>query len=454
MNVLDTIDTTVTFEWGNTRTVGSLVRLEGRAAVVTSLRAPDEGTPVYLRLEGESEVDGIALDGICACVAESEWGERLVEINVQRVGTTASATVLRDFIEAHGIVRGGSVSVGRHRDDPDLKRFVYTLPEVGQEARLGEPATGESMAYAPGMFGADQPQAGRGDGEMSLSDSEETTDPGVAMASGAPASRPMAADTGATQQMAAITGASLMRDKAAPPRTATEVPQQVDLIADDEPILVNTVEEGVAHPAPVMPAVPPKPAPKPPPEGSLLSRLLGGLRRKDSRTGQPAATPLPAPTVTDDAAAPAPLPALSDAGPTQEMSAPFLPPQREGRVSAGLTAVQALFATDQAIRVEMPVMFESGKKKRTGVLLRLSESKLRIRSAHQPELYERMTVTMTGSGGPKDLVLLRCEITRVRLADGEGGESAFDARLTGGNPPATMSKLRAIIAQFGQGEAM
>ena len=60
MNVLDTIDTTVTFEWGNTRTVGALVRLEGRAAVVTALRAPDEGTPVYLRLEGESEADSAA----------------------------------------------------------------------------------------------------------------------------------------------------------------------------------------------------------------------------------------------------------------------------------------------------------------------------------------------------------------------------------------------------------
>lgn len=182
MNVLDTIDTTVTFEWGNTRTVGSLVRLEGRSAVVTALRAPDEGTPVYLRLEGESEADGIALDGVCACVADSEWGERLVEINVQRVGTTASATVLRDFIEAHGIVRGGSVSVGRHRDDPDLKRFVYTLPEPGQETQLSSPATGESMAYQPGMFSDDKPQPGRGDGKMSLADAELATDPGVAAA--------------------------------------------------------------------------------------------------------------------------------------------------------------------------------------------------------------------------------------------------------------------------------
>lgn len=235
-------------------------------------------------------------------------------------------------------------------------------------------------------------------------------------------------------------------------RQTAEMMQQFEFAADDEPILVNTVEEGISHAAPVMPATPP-PARKPPAEGSLLGRLLGGLRRKDSRTKQPAAEPAPAPDpMLRDTVEGMSLPPLADSAPTQEMPLPFMPPRREGRVSAGMTAVQALFATDQAIRVEMPVMFESGKKKRTGVLLRLSESKLRIRSAHQPDLYERMTVTMTGSGGPKDVVLLRCEITRVRLADGEGGESAFDAKLTGGNPPATMVKLRAIIAQFDQGE--
>ena len=154
MNVLDTIDTTVTFEWLNTRTIGSLVQLEGRRATVTALRAPEIGTSVYLRLEGESQTDGIALDGVCAGVTDSEWGERLVDIEMQRVGTTASATVLRDFIETHNIARGGSVSVGRHRDDPTLKRFVYTLPEQGAEKHLGGPATGESAAYAPGLFEA------------------------------------------------------------------------------------------------------------------------------------------------------------------------------------------------------------------------------------------------------------------------------------------------------------
>lgn len=491
MNVLDTIDTTVTFEWLNTRTIGSLVRLEGRGATVTALRAPEAGTSVYLRLEGESQADGIALDGVCASVTDSEWGERLVEIEVQRVGTTASATVLRDFIETHNIARGGSVSVGRHRDDPNLKRFVYTLPEEGAERHLGGPATGESAAYAATVFATPRPRPGNGGEEFGLPDTQEATDPAIAAdltppaplempaslrfggaqrppepkPAPAPLANPWAppapapvdisvpSDTSATQPMAIRTASSFDDKLSREADFAAATARAFAFGLDEEPILVNTVQPDLAYADPVLSA-PPTPAAQPAAtqakankESSLLGRLLGGLRRRDSRAQAPTAAG------ADEATSPtaaAPIPDLDSQQDGHALASPV--GTRKGGLSGSITAVQALFATDQAIRVEIPVEFESGKKKRTGVLLRLSESKLRIRSAHQPEVYERMTVTLTGSRGPKDTVILKCEVTRSRLADGEGGESAFDTKLTGGNPPGVMAKLRALIAQSAASE--
>lgn len=135
MSVLDTIDTTVTFEWDETRTIGTLVQLGGHTAVVTSLRAPEIGTHVGLRIEGETANDAMAIDGVCLALSDGEWGEQQVTVALHRVGTTASAQILRTFLEQHQIERGGSVSVGRHRDNPDVKRYVYVLPDTDANRR-------------------------------------------------------------------------------------------------------------------------------------------------------------------------------------------------------------------------------------------------------------------------------------------------------------------------------
>ena len=131
MSVMDAIDTTVTLEWAQTRTVATLVNLGERVATVTALRTPDVGLECFLRLEGDGPADTIAIDGVCIAARDGDWGEFEVDINIARVGTTTSATSLRDFIEQHGIARGGTVAVGKNRDNPDIKRFVYTLPSVG-----------------------------------------------------------------------------------------------------------------------------------------------------------------------------------------------------------------------------------------------------------------------------------------------------------------------------------
>ena len=99
MSVLDAIDTTVTCEWGETRTIGTLVRLGGREAVITALRAPTAGEQVFLRVEGETPEESVALDGTCSAVADSDWGEHEVTIEVLRVGSTVSAAVRPGTVE-------------------------------------------------------------------------------------------------------------------------------------------------------------------------------------------------------------------------------------------------------------------------------------------------------------------------------------------------------------------
>ncbi len=415
MNVLDTIDTTVTFEWGETRTIGTLVQLGGRLAVVTSLRAPVAGTSVFLRVEGDSPQDGIALDGVCTEVTDSDWGEQQVSVAIQRVGTTVSAVVLRAFIEKHAIDRGGTVSIGRNRDNPDLKRYVYSLPESA-----GQPHDSDTTRMMA-IVGTEPPERQSGGGVSS-----------------APVERHFPLE--------------------APP--PVEMP---DLDHDlNEAILVNTVAAGVAFADPVLPdqrGPGATSAPDPQAGGSLVQRLFG---KKVTMPEKPA-TESVAPVGGSDAAQATPArghgfmppaesvgsvdrnPAL---GPGKASSSKVAPSSRDKPVSGSFQAVQALFAVDQAVRADMPVQFESGKKRRSGVMVRVAESKFRIRSSHQLQLYERIVVVIPATPGRKDTAMVQCEVIRVRPPDGDANEPSFDARVTGGNTAQTMTRVRSLIAQL------
>mgnify|MGYP000583504208 CR=1 FL=1 len=129
MSVLDTIDTTVSLEFGETRTVGTLLELSGQLAVLTALSLPEEGGQLNVVIEGDDPDESVTLDGICISVTETAWGEKQAEVEVLRVGTTCSASRLRDFIEQYEIARGGSVHIGQNRDNPNTKRFVYHVPD-------------------------------------------------------------------------------------------------------------------------------------------------------------------------------------------------------------------------------------------------------------------------------------------------------------------------------------
>ena len=82
MSVLETIDTTVTLEWGETRTIGTLVQLGGRTAVVDVSRAPAVGTHVGLRIEGETDDEAIAIDGVASAMRDGGWGEQQLTIEI------------------------------------------------------------------------------------------------------------------------------------------------------------------------------------------------------------------------------------------------------------------------------------------------------------------------------------------------------------------------------------
>jgi hypothetical protein len=382
VNVLDTIDTTVTFEWGDTRTIGTLVQLGGRLATVTSLRAPDVGAAVFLRVEGDSPQDGLALDGVCTAISDSEWGEQQVEVTIQRVGTTVSAVVLRAFIEKHGIDRGGTVSIGRNRDNPDLKRYVYALPEPGAVV-------------------------------------QESRDPD--------ATRMLQAVVAPEEKLASDA-------RPFPLEAPVPIAEPVLEIDADEVILVNTVEAGVAFADPVMvasAATGERPAEA---GGSLVQRLFG---KKVTMPDRPVEAPPPEPEAHPE------RPAVTPARVGSPLSrVPDKP------ITGSMQAVQQLFAVDLAVRADRPIQFEATKKKRAGVLLRLAESKLRIRSGYQPQLYERIVVALPPAEGRKDSAMVQCEVVRVRAPDSEGGESAFDARVTGGNSAQIMTRLRAFIAEL------
>jgi hypothetical protein len=346
MSVLDAIDTTVTCEWGETRTIGTLVRLGGREAVITALRAPAPGDALYLRVEGETPEESVALDGACKAVADSDWGEHEVTIEVQRVGSTVSAAVLKAFIERHDLARGGSVSVGRNRDNPDLKRFVYSLPAVGKEVQTS------------------------GD-----------------------------ADT--TRQLRVMPAPGMERLGARSEPSPTWRPD-FDM---GEQILVTTVPADAAVATPML---------------TVLSSQAEASPRGSAKPGATSSTSgVPQPSIT---------------------------PARTA--SDSILAVQRLFAADTAVRANLGVQFDVGKKRRQGVLLRLGESRVRVKSLHQPQLYDRLTLQIS-EPGRKDPLQFQVEVTRVRQPERDGGtavgESAFDARLTGNNSAAVMTRLRGLV---------
>ncbi len=479
-SLLDSLDTTVTLEWESTRTIGTLIQLGGRSIVVTALRAPPTGATVYLRIERDGDAqDAIAIDGECSTVDDSEWGEQQVEVLMQRVGTTSSAAALREFIETYGIERGGTVSVGRNRDNPELKRFVYALPEgeaaaepvsvprtsptpgpmvVSAPAAVRPPSfippgptapTAASRAGPTPVAGTPRPAFGMPtiapavDAEPSQTNAARAPSAGQAAVMAAVAPRLAQADDGFGAPMgdgdnfsaddllsaledaaAAAAGKRSGATAAANPYTettrrylGTETPAERQIPAteslrdvtlprvdlddhdDSEEIVVATVEHGVQQAAPINVKGSDKPG--------FMARLLG--RGKDDGAA------------TDGQA-----------------------PRKTGPVAS---AAQ-LFVGEFAHRVDLNVQFEAGprKKKFGGVLLRLAESKIRIRTPTLPSLYERITVYVPGKAGPKDIVEVRCEVTRVHEGDGEAGNATFDAKLSaGGNPPMVMAKLRELM---------
>lgn len=719
MSVLDTIDTTVSLEFGQSRTIGTLLELSGNAAQLTALQLPDEGGELNVVIDGEEPEESVTLACICVSVSETAWGEQQAEVEVLRVGTTCSASRLRDFIEQYGIARGGSVHIGQNRDNPNSKRFVYHVPDRLDAELQGVMPVGPSVAprrRETVQFGGDPPAHAPNDPELrkrfkstapmgGLVDAD-LTDPGIAPdddagfgphdpidmtlpeaefsvpspttvdaqaldfgfstepemtlpdVDPAPVRRPRQAtrtapaaalDTGfegdapptnPDRQLSAaldVVGHGADDSLDAALREALAAVDAPNVPAGDagaglpapglDSRAVNRAVPGgnspfspdfMAPPAPLddvssgAPASDPfagpfdfGPAPSdpfglPPAEGSAiaalgaglglrppaplqeppddaldepldptsqldalgadpeLARLLGELREDPGPTrimdavpddALPVATPNFAP-VSPVAAPPAahgadtrggvspaalmadhddddeledePLddgPQLSDEDASRLMSqvdqaiayeraladseyydpneqivvntvvegVPFADPVRLGNdnkapslrniapttasrqvraapvaasggpgptpstahrrmPSDALQKVQSVFAVDFALRVELAVQFQVGRKKHDGTLMRLAESRFRIRSDAPPRLYELIHVWLPPPPGEKRKFSVRCEVTRIRVPEGEGDPTAFDMRVSGGNTPKTMTLMRKLIA--------
>ena len=453
MSVLDTIDTTVTLEWGETRTVATLVHLGARVATVTALRTPEIGDDCYLRLEGDGPADTIAIDGQCVAARDGEWGEFEVDVAIARVGTTTSATALRDFIEQHEIARGGTVAVGKNRDNPDIKRFVYTLPPPG--AAIDTPT---SRGSQPRAVTLETPRSSVpvATPVSSFAPRLPTAPPGVQPQNRLPELQPMPGigmgDVDAElrsmldmldQRVGRMT--SEERDAELPskvvrlqPDMMPEAASQQELQAQEderEPILVETVGQEDSQPRPVMTV----------PQGKTVARK-GLVARFFGRGDKTKADDS---TASQQSAAEPATGFAPPADPTSVWDEPLRQQQGgRGLVSGSLVAVQQLFSVDHAVRAERPVTFESGKKKRQGTLLRLSESKLRVRAPVVPIMYERIVIQLPAPRGTKDAVAVRCEVTRIRSAETDGGEQSFDAKLTGANDPQTMARLRQLMTEM------
>jgi hypothetical protein len=461
---MDAIDTTVTLEWAQTRTVATLVNLGERVATVTALRTPDVGLECFLRLEGDGPADTIALDGVCIEARDGDWGEFEVDIQIARVGTTTSATALRDFIEQHRIARGGTVAVGKNRDNPDIKRFVYTLPALGgsfdtpssrgsqprllPKTELGsqlsgaaldtprvsapEPITSPVSGFAPRLPSVPNAIV------QPLRPPTPTSMPGVEVDEVDAELRNMLdmldqrVARAPSEEGNADSAAKAVRvDPGMMPedRTHADHPSSSGS-EEDEQILVETVEFGDAQPRPVMTV----PQARPSAKKGLVARIFGFGDKERAEESAP---------ITRS------QPESAPADPLAVWDQPVRKPQSgRGLVSGSLAAVQQLYSVDQAVRTERPVTFESGKKKRTGTVLRLAESKIRVRAPVLPTIYERIVVQLPAPRGTKDTISVRCEVMRLRPADHEGEEPSFDAKLTGANDPTTMTRLRQLMSEM------
>lgn len=488
-SLLDILDTTVTLEWAETRSMGTLLRLGGRSVVVTALRAPEVGTTVFLRIEDDKSGESMAVDGTCTAVTESDWGEQEVEIDVKRVGTVASAAALRSFLERHGLETGGAVSVGRNRDNPDLKRYVYTLPEPKAGAASPAPilpANVTTRAQSPIIHETTKTLGSRSDLAAQV-DAARTAAVELQNASAlarptAPSPPPAAAiaapmlDSSADQELAELLSA-LSNDRPTPAVETLAVPAPAATAstlgklgsalkmpgpATDENATVELSLASIAATTPDQPAVPiaaqplarnpapaqaifapgslagaaPRPAPAKPAanlEHDFSEKILVQTVDQASTMAAPVVT-LPA---RDRAAS---ATSLSQSRPTEQTLL-------SGTGHTEPLGAAPLFATDSAQRVEIAVQFELGpkRKKVAGTLIRLGESKLRVCTDNLPQLYERLAVIVPIKNNPKNLLTLRCEVTRVRTGE-DGGVPCFDARLTAaGNTPATLAKVREIL---------
>ncbi len=655
MSILDSIDTTVTLEWQGSRTIGTLVELGGRTAVLTTLRTPDKNDAIHIVVEGDLPEETVTIDGICRSVTETAWGEQQADIELMRVGTTQSASRLRDFIEEYGVQRGGSVHIGRNRDNPNRKRFVYHLPEIsetirkdktqerqrratisgrrsaslergGQETMLspsalvrqhdpshsitaelanmsappfasstpkvsGPPRSPSVQAAMPDVSKDDSSGFDEDPGDTLpnfdlLADAFVSAPPGhesdlgfegAAMRTNPDTTSPNVpsdaslAVTNELDQALREALEAVEQPRPAPPSTPTpsfeesapthsfESPPIVDAMPDvgpvdglevlpdddpfademevssalvtdeleptpmieavrdeaeesiestenygslnthstddelgeslaedvhdypqfdtaedinsvvseelsakvddaialerafsdsehhdpDEPIIVNTVAHEVPFADPVKlghdnqapsittaaerklkPAAPPKKKKK----KSGTSRRTTGTRKAETTdtVAPPKAAAAPAPSEINEQ-----LGVLS-----------------HGQPSDALIKVHSVFGVDLAVRCDLPVIFGSGRAKRDGQLLRLAESRLRIASAHQPGLYERLNVLIPDPAGGKAKVNLDCEVTRIREPDDDEAPIAFDMRLAGSNSPKQMQALRKLIRSF------
>jgi len=491
-SLLDAIDTTVTVEWESTRTIATLVELGGRRVIVTALRAPPTGATVFLRIEREA-ADAIAVDGLCDAVNDSEWGESEISILLQRVGTTTSAAALREFIEAHDIDRGGTVSVGRNRDNPELKRFVYSLPDKGAVA-AGPPSAVAPASVTPLSVAAPGAIPGAGPLRAPHAPVRSTVpDPLEGPASGDPTAPTGVVALGPgreavvapvprfdTAPTPSIDGASsdptpndLNAVPAAPssswsprsglvqasePDLGTDLPDGFSFSEDDLLTAIRDAAEAAST----------RHASAPPTALVETTRRYAGHGRATATEPAPGdevatrqfAIPIGAAdgrddseeilvnTVAHDIHQAAPVHPEKSAGLVGLLFGRKEKAERAPRPDVPVQSAAQMFTGEFAQRMDVKVQFEVGAKKRKvdGTLLRLSDSKLRVRAGTLPEPYDRITVWVPGRSGPKDVVALRCEVTRVHAGDGDPAQSTFDARLSaGGNPPATMARLRELM---------
>lgn len=204
----------------------------------------------------------------------------------------------------------------------------------------------------------------------------------------------------------------------------------------DEPIIVNTVPRGVpfAEPvqlgadnrAPTMAQVAPsQPAPEPPPPATPKRNRTTTARIE--RVAPSLAASLTAPRALEDGEN-----------------------ARERKPSGSLRKIQNLFNVDMAIRCDLPATYQLGKKKHAGTLIRLAESRIRLQTeGKSPNLYSRLKVLLSPADGGKNKITLHCEVTRVREPQDDGGQVAFDMRVSPGTTSAKdMVALRALLKSF------